>query len=684
MRASTKSFQCLARSLGFLLLTGLLISGATPGLQVPPGQKLEQGGSMIRVNVALVQTDVMVFDRRGRFVDNLKKEQFELRVDGKVQPISFMERVSAGSPHDEESWAKAEGRSVPTPRVEGSSNPGRTLLFFVDDWHLSADSTMRARTALSNLINTSMGPHDRIAVVAASGQLGLRGELTSDKAAVLASLAKVTFKNPGVENLDSISLAVAERFLAALRDLLQAAAALPGRKAVFLLSDGFVMEPLTKRSDIVSRIREVTNTAARAGIVIYTIDARGLVVGIPDARTKRGADITGAQDALNALAADTGGRFIKNTNALDTAMITSLEEISRYYLLAWPVDTEQLKPGQFSTIRASIRGRSDLTVRVRQGWLDLSGLVSSREFKASNARGNPSVSTRPQQPAPPTTAEIYANARSVVDLSVEELRRAYPAELGRLEFAENQTELIPILQKVGATVEEFFREFPNTTSKEHVRLEQLRSDGKVEDHLEQSFNYVLEVRPDKEGFGWEEFRTDSRGRPIQRDRLRGYSSLASGFAATTVFLHPLYQATSRFRYLGMQRSDPEAMVIAFAQKPGSGVYLGTFSTLGLPTTPLFYQGIAWVDPRTNQIVRMRTDLLTPRGDVGLTRQTSEIWFSEVQFNTVSRTFWLPHEVVVTAQWFGQTLRNRHQYSDYAVFLVESSEKIELPKIKKAP
>ncbi|MGA2260668.1 MAG: hypothetical protein ABSH28_04440 [Acidobacteriota bacterium] len=42
------------------------------------------------------------------------------------------------------------------------------------------------------------------------------------------------------------------------------------------------------------------------------------------------------------------------------------------------------------------------------------------------------------------------------------------------------------------------------------------------------------------------------------------------------------------------------------------------------------------------------------------------------------------QVVVTAQWLGQTLRVRHQYSDYAVFLVESRKKIEPPKIKKAP
>lgn len=157
---------------------------------------------------------------------------------------------------------------------------------------------------------------------------------------------------------------------------------------MFLLSDGFVLQPHS--SDIISRIAEVTTRAARAGIMIYTLDARGLVVSLPEAKTKRAPDtrgelahsgsneVTSSQDALNALAADTGGRFLKNTNALDTAMITTLAEVSRYYLLAWSIDLDKLQPARYSTIRASVKGRPDLKVRVRQGSLDLSQLVSKK------------------------------------------------------------------------------------------------------------------------------------------------------------------------------------------------------------------------------------------------------------------------------------------------------------------
>ncbi len=404
----------------------------------------------IRVKVGLVQTDVMVFDRRGHFVPDLKMDQFELWVDGRTQPISFMELVSAGSRHDEEVWAR-EGEMPAPPSEPGAviANPGRTLLFFLDDWHMDADNVMRSRVALENLVGTSIGPKDRMGVFAASGQLGSTQLLTSDKSDLLARLARFSFQSAGVQDLQyppmtegqallieqndrdvinyfamamqktdplvgvsrgsssdpdtklvrqiqdraaqlaGASAAIGARTLSALRDLIRSCATLPGRKVIFFLSDGFVLQP--QRGDIVDSLQQMTIAASRLGIMIYSLDTRGLVVGLPDAKTKRALDARGylahsgygdvlpQQDALNALAADTGGRFLKNTNALDTAMMTTLSEISRYYLLAWPFDPDAVKPGKYSTIRAAVRGRSDLTVRVRQGTLDLSQLVSTRD-----------------------------------------------------------------------------------------------------------------------------------------------------------------------------------------------------------------------------------------------------------------------------------------------------------------
>ena len=52
---------------------------------------------VIRVDASLVQTSVTVFDKRGTFVEGLRPEDFELRVDGKPLPISFFSRIAAGT-----------------------------------------------------------------------------------------------------------------------------------------------------------------------------------------------------------------------------------------------------------------------------------------------------------------------------------------------------------------------------------------------------------------------------------------------------------------------------------------------------------------------------------------------------------------------------------------------------------
>jgi VWFA-related protein len=718
-------------------------------IQKPPGeQKTDQAGTPIHVNVGLVQTDVMVFDRHGHFVPDLKKDQFELRVDGKVQPISFFELVSAGSPHDEEVWAKEEGKppSQPPSPAASSPNPGRTLLFFLDDWHMSDDSVMRSRAALENLVNTSVGPKDRVAIFSASGQLGSAQQLTSDKAVLLALLKKFNFQSPGVQDLQwppmteaqaflieqndrdvllyfvsailgrpadldrmsrdvgeavdvtkkraaalaQTSAAIGERTLLALRNLLRSAEALPGRKLVFYLSDGFVLQP--QRSDTVSKITDLTTTAARAGIVIYTLDARGLLVGLPDARVKRGADMTGAlahsgvnevsasMDALNALASDTGGRFLKNTNALGPALMNTLTEISRYYLLAWPIDQDELQRDKYSTIRVSIKGRSDLTVRVRQGSLNLSQLVAQRKNEIESAGAQKPASVIPSQAMPSSEIEIYAKARTVVDLTREELLKAYSAELRDLEFEENQQELNSLLAKVGERVAAFFHDLPNIVSREQVRRERLGSDGRVTDSVTQSFNYSVSI--DRIG-NPEESRTGSGGRTIPPERMLVYSFLTSGFASMPIHFHPDHQFGSRFRYLGRELAAPRAYVIAFAQKPGIADVVGRFTTPDPPVQAhLLYQGFAWLDPKTYQIVRMRTDLLAPRGDALLDKVTSETWFGEVRFKSIPEAFWLPQEVIVTLETSGQLFRNRHRYSDYAALTVAVQEKIAPPVIKK--
>src|SRR2546423_9817197 len=113
------------------------------------------------------------------------------------------------------------------------------------------------------------------------------------------------------------------------------------------------------------------------------MDTRGLVASLQDASTERAFDPFGrlslsshqelavSQDGLNALAADTGGKAIFNTNDLKKGLAPAIRETSTYYLVAWKPDAESQKQRRFRNLEVKLTGRPDLTVRGRKGYFDL-------------------------------------------------------------------------------------------------------------------------------------------------------------------------------------------------------------------------------------------------------------------------------------------------------------------------
>src|SRR5213593_4017290 len=102
-----------------------------------PTSAQQKPDEVVRVNTDLVQTDFTVFDKQGNFVDGLKREQFVLKVEGKPREISFFDRLAAGSRSEEAQLAAARGSSANGASVPVPLDRGRTVLFFIDDLHLS-------------------------------------------------------------------------------------------------------------------------------------------------------------------------------------------------------------------------------------------------------------------------------------------------------------------------------------------------------------------------------------------------------------------------------------------------------------------------------------------------------------------------------------------------------------------
>jgi VWFA-related protein len=158
---------------------------------------------------------------------------------------------------------------------------------------------------------------------------------------------------------------------------------LTGRKILVLLSDGFYLGG--NSSSQIYDMRRITDAATRAGVVIYSIDARGLVAVppggsasdpsaagdfmLPGARARVETSAINAKlDGLNALARDTGGTLFKNSNDLGLGLQRVLDANETYYVLAYePAAT--YRDGRFHKIEVRIAGRPDLIVQTRRGYL---------------------------------------------------------------------------------------------------------------------------------------------------------------------------------------------------------------------------------------------------------------------------------------------------------------------------
>ena len=401
---------------------------------------------LLRTTTELVQTAIIVVDKNGKFVEGLERGDFELLIDGKPRPISFLERITTASDRE----AQLSARKQPENSASVTGNPtvrGRTIIFYIDDLHLSFNSLHRTRQMIAHFVDNEMSSKDSVAIASATGQIGFLQQFTNNKDVLRAALARINtqpsdertmgmgntrmseftalmietkpdsrtnnvmavyieecLKQSGSTSGDRrAALAMrancerlvksnarnillqtgyaTEKMYGSLESLMRSSARLPGRKIVFFASDGFLSQGGPMGDNLSNKVRQIADAAQRANVVIYSIDARGLISGtldatnnlLPDANGRMAAvastEIIATQDALNALAVDTGGRALRNQNYFDRWVEAVLDETSNYYLAAWRPSTEEEKASKFRDIKISIVGRPELTVRAPRGYV---------------------------------------------------------------------------------------------------------------------------------------------------------------------------------------------------------------------------------------------------------------------------------------------------------------------------
>ena len=196
--------------------------------------------------------------------------------------------------------------------------------------------------------------------------------------------------------------------LGTIEGVVAALAPVSGRKIVVLCSDGFLVglgSTDTRHYDL----RQIIDAATRSGVVLYSLDTRGLVSEVPggDAsfegppvitapggrESLQRRSIEALRDGMNALAADTGGLLVMNSNDLSLGLGRILQDNQHYYVLAYePVEREARRQVPQAS-RCALRGRPGLRVRTRGGYF------APDEKKAGGRRPRPRRASRPRRGA---------------------------------------------------------------------------------------------------------------------------------------------------------------------------------------------------------------------------------------------------------------------------------------------
>jgi VWFA-related protein len=419
--------RAIVLATGLLSSTGVMLIGQSPA----PAAQAPTEATRFRVGVDAVRIDAVVTDRDGRTVPDLTAADFEVRQDGKLQKVSFVQfnPVLSGPPPAAAVpvIAKAEPAAPSAPAAVRRQDVQRTLAIVVDDLGLSFESFHGMRLALHSFVDRELRATDLVALVRTGGAGGGLQPFTADRRvlhSVIDGLRWNGSSRNGVEPFEAknqwttfsgggpaggsaplmdpndftkvnelrASMSAAGT-LGALNLVVRGTRDLPGRKAIILVTEGFQLLDNTDGRVPESRVRvaldRVIDQAMRAGVVIYSLDARGLQTGgllasdniknqQEDGVRSAGGDRTqfnrDTQEGMAYLAEQTGGFAVLNTNDLPGGLGRITDDIRDYYVIGYsPSDGTFARPGEKPSLhKISIKAtRPGLRVKTRKEFLGM-------------------------------------------------------------------------------------------------------------------------------------------------------------------------------------------------------------------------------------------------------------------------------------------------------------------------
>src|SRR6185436_20456513 len=173
-----------------VLLAGAVVTaGQNPAPPQGAGQNpaTPQGldSPTFKLQVDYVEVDAVVTDQQGRFVRDLKKEDFQVFEDRKAQTISAFTLVDIPIDRLERPLFAAQPIE-PDVRTNARPFDGRIYIVVLDDLHVQPLHTQMVRRVMRKFILEKLGANDLMAIIHVQGRTEYSQEFTNSKRLLLA------------------------------------------------------------------------------------------------------------------------------------------------------------------------------------------------------------------------------------------------------------------------------------------------------------------------------------------------------------------------------------------------------------------------------------------------------------------------------------------------------------------
>jgi VWFA-related protein len=153
---------------------------------------LAQSDDVVRVKSNLVNIDVLVKDKKGKYVPDLKAEDFTISENGVQQKIEFFDAPLAGTKRDP--TAAAPGK--PSGETPGPPTAARNYVALVIDSQTTDVTNLKqVREGMLKYAREQLTNADIVALLSVSNDLHLIQQFTQDKNQIIAALEKLGTAN---------------------------------------------------------------------------------------------------------------------------------------------------------------------------------------------------------------------------------------------------------------------------------------------------------------------------------------------------------------------------------------------------------------------------------------------------------------------------------------------------------